>query len=812
MSAFARIRAALGDRVTREHDDSLSARCPAHDDANASLSVSREAGKALLCCHVGCTAQAIAAALGLTVADLFDATEDKVPFGVRPEVGQRLVIKSSNIEGVVTALYDYHDAAGQLLYTKVRLQPKQFLMGCARETGQYAGQWVLGTDKRSTVLYRLPQVAAAIAAAAPVFFPEGEKDADALVAMGFVATCNRDGAATGRARKWTSRESNQLAGLADAIILPDNDAAGEAHAAAVATSLRTLSPAPRVRVLRLPGLPPKGDVSDWIAAGGTAEQLRALVENLTDDTSTAVAPAASADEESALGPDITEDGLALTFTSRHGTRLRFCSTLGGWQVYDGVRWHRDETRLPYSHARTLVRELAQGTQLSPKQYTKLRSGTTINAIVSLASSDRQHAIVQHAFDADPWLLNTPGGVIDLRTGTLRAGQAEDYCTKATGVTPGGEAPRWRQFLAEVTGQDAVLAAYLQRLAGYWLTGATTEHALVFFYGTGGNGKSVFLNVLLYLLGTYGMQAPMSLFEEKTHDGHPTELAMLRGARLVVATETEEGRRWAESRIKVMTGGDPITARFMRGDFFTYLPQFKPVIAGNHRPRFRNPDEAIRRRLHLVPFAQRFENPDRDLGAKLQAEGAGILQWCVDGCLSWQQQGLQPPDRVRIATDDYLEAEDSVGAWLAECCDLEPGAWTASAVLWESWERWAQARGEFVGSQRRLAERLVARGFTSERDANRTRRGFRGIRLGTLDSPSDEATGRFGHHFPISTSHARAHDAPARARAQAERSYGETASEASGGSHRCIVCDNPSKVFWQPGTVCFECRKVQEPAA
>ncbi len=510
------------------------------------------------------------------------------------------------------------------------------------------------------------------------------------------------------------------------------------------------------------------------------------------------------DAEAGLPTDLTEDGLALAFTARTAERLRFCATLGGWMVHRDACWQKDEVREPYRQARILVREKAQSPDLSPAQRTKLRSAAVVNSIVSLASSDPVHAITQEVFDADPWQLNTPGGLVDLRTGVMRSGQPTDYCTKVASVAPGGDALRWRQFLQEVTGDDADLISYLHRLVGYWLTGVTTEHALVFVYGTGGNGKSVFLNTISQLLGSYARQAPMALFEQKTHDGHPTELAMLRGSRLVVANETEEGRSWAESRVKALTGGDPITARFMHRDFFTYTPQFKPVIAGNHRPRFRNVDDALRRRLHLVPFTQRFVNPDRELPARLHAEAGGILAWAIEGCLAWQRDGLQPPDTVRLATDEYLEQEDSVGMWLTEACLTAPNAWSPSADLWRSWEQWANQRGEFVGSQKRLAEWLVARGFVPAKDRSGSRRGFRGLNLREESDASGHI--RQSSAFPASHAHthARAHDARAR------RLNAEHPPDVSG-AFPCVVCQDPLKLFGVAGVVCMDCRAAQDGA-
>ena len=192
--------------------------------------------------------------------------------------------------------------------------------------------------------------------------------------------------------------------------------------------------------------------------------------------------------------------------------------------------------------------------------------------------------------------------VELRTGTVRPPRREDYCTKSGAVAPGGDCPMWLKFLAVVTDGNEKLQQYLQRVAGYCLTGSTREHAMFFLHGTGANGKGVFISTLTGIWGDYAAVAPMETFIESHSDRHPTELAKLRGARLVVAQETEQNRRWAESKIKSLTGGDKITARFMRQDFFEYTPQFKLMIAGNHKPSLRGVDEAIRRRIHLVPFA------------------------------------------------------------------------------------------------------------------------------------------------------------------------------------------------------------------
>ncbi|MDZ7711023.1 MAG: phage/plasmid primase, P4 family [Roseovarius sp.] len=212
------------------------------------------------------------------------------------------------------------------------------------------------------------------------------------------------------------------------------------------------------------------------------------------------------------------------------------------------------------------------------------------------------------------------------------------------------------------------------------------------------------------------------------------MAGLRGARVVTSIETEQGSRWAESKLKALTGGDKITARFMRQDFFEFIPQFKLLIVGNHKPSIRNVDEAMKRRLHMVPFTVTIPAAKRDkrLPDRLLAERNGILAWALQGCLEWQKQGLRPPPAVMAATEDYFEAEDALGRWLEECCETGPSYWAGSTELFNSWKAWAEANGEYAGSMKRLSETLSTRGF--EKFKTTTTRGFRGI--GLRDNKAD----------------------------------------------------------------------------
>ena len=256
---------------------------------------------------------------------------------------------------------------------------------------------------------------------------------------------------------------------------------------------------------------------------------------------------------------------------------------------------------------------------------------------------------------------------------MRQPDPADGITRQTAVSPSFDAaPVWENFLREATNGDVEMIRFLKQWCGYSLTGDTREHALLFVYGPGGNGKSVFLNTVAGILGDYATTAGMDTFAATRSDRHPTDLAALRGARFVSASETEEGRAWAEARIKAMTGGDLISARFMRRDFFTYKPQFKLTIVGNHKPVLRNVDEAARRRFNIVPFEYMPASPDLALEERLKAEWPAILGWMIEGCADWHKNGLLRPERVAAATAAYFGEQDIFGHWLEDECIAEPG--------------------------------------------------------------------------------------------------------------------------------------------
>lgn len=418
----------------------------------------------------------------------------------------------------------------------------------------------------------------------------------------------------------------------------------------------------------------------------------------------------------------TEIALSATFTQANANQLRYDHDAGAWYCWTATHWQRDAVGRALDRARIHCLMASQGTE-------KHQSAATVRHVAELSSRMEPLAVDHSAWDADLWLLGTPGGVVDLRTGALRESLPSMLITKVTSVAPAdsGTVPaRWIEFLAFVTGDDAEVMLFLQRFLGYCLTGDVREHVLMFLWGGGGNGKSVFLNIVLRILADYGRVSPVQTFTAGAQDRHPVDKAMLAGARLVAANETEQGRAWAEAELKSLTGGDRITARFMHKNPFTFQPAFKLLIVGNHRPTIQSVDDAMRRRLVLVPFTRKPAVPDPELEHKLRAESPAILRWMIDGCLDWQANGLPRPAAIAAATADYFETQDSVGLWLSEYCEVGPTLHDSSRALFQSWEAFQHAAGEQPGSGKSLTETLKKRGFEQFRSS--LYRGFRGLRV------------------------------------------------------------------------------------
>jgi putative DNA primase/helicase len=443
-------------------------------------------------------------------------------------------------------------------------------------------------------------------------------------------------------------------------------------------------------------------------------------------------------------------GNARRFVSRYGHEFCFVHDLGIWLWWNGRYWERDATGEVHRCAKETVDwlgrqawELADGERKAELVKHALKSGSarSLSAMVTVASTEREIAVTATQLDADPWSLTVANGEINLRTGELRKHDPAVLATRMSPAhfIPGEGAPRFRQFLDEVFDGDDELIGFVRRFFGSCLTGDVSGQMCLFALGSGANGKTTLLNEIRHVLGGYATNLDPAILTTGQHDQHPTAMMDLRGARLATTIETEQGRPLAEARLKMLTGGDPITARRMRQDFETFPPSHKLVIVGNHLPPVHGTDHAIWRRIAIVPFGVRFppERQDPHLAEKLRRESSGILAWMVEGCLEWQScGGLNVPRPVVEATRAYRVSEDRVGRFLQENTTAGPDLWVPSKQLRDAYTQWSVDSGEEALTTKALALELVARGFTSEQRGRLRTRGWRGLGL-TSDRPPEE---------------------------------------------------------------------------
>jgi putative DNA primase/helicase len=431
--------------------------------------------------------------------------------------------------------------------------------------------------------------------------------------------------------------------------------------------------------------------------------------------------------------EITEDALARAFIDAHAGRLLYRHDgQPGWLLWRNTYWGQDLSREVFDMLREFVR--AACARKNKKGRGPGGGSRFCLGIERFCQADRRVAVTADRFDQNDWLLGTPGGVVDLRSGEIRPASPDDYITRQTAVAPalrGTPCPLWDRFLDEATGGDIELIGFLRRFAGYALSGLTTEQCLLFIAGLGGNGKSVLINTIKKIMGTYATVAAMATFTSRFNDAHPEELASLDGARLVVASETKVGKQWDEVRIKSLTGGDTVRAHFMRQDSFTFTPKFKLMFVGNSTPELSHLDEAMRRRFHLAEFNHTPANPDKDLELKLEGEWPPILRWMIDGNLEWQEFGLRPPASVAETTRKYFDEQDVFGQWLKEHCDIEPGnphKKEASARLYENWCAFARARQHEPGTMTGFGWAMRRHGLHSKQVKIFAGKGYEGVQL------------------------------------------------------------------------------------
>lgn len=469
----------------------------------------------------------------------------------------------------------------------------------------------------------------------------------------------------------------------------------------------------------------------------------------------------------------TDLGNAERLIDRFGADLHYCEPLGGWLVWDGKRWQPNAVgqvqRMAHQVARNLYAEAGKlyaraetetdqekrkatvaSAESAGKHAAATESATRQRAMLDLAWALEGVAVLPDAWDADPWLLNVNNGTVDLRTGELRPHDRADMLTKLAPVDydPSADAPTWRAHLERFL-PEADVRRQVQRTLGVALVGDVLEEALDIWHGTGANGKTTTERAIESILGEYAQNAAPNLLIASRYDNHPTELADLRGSRLVFDAEIGDARTLDEAKVKKLTGGEPITARFMRQDFFRFARTFSLVMLVNHLPNISGADDGIWRRIRLIPWRVRIpeaeQRPQSEIVPALVAEGPGILRWMLEGLADWQRQPRWTADAVTEATESYKAEQDRLGAFLADCCEMGPHYTASVAELYEAYTDWCTESGQEAIGKQQAGKLLRQRGITQQRDATTHTRARRwiGLRLRTKSdsfsvTPHEEA--------------------------------------------------------------------------
>lgn len=435
-------------------------------------------------------------------------------------------------------------------------------------------------------------------------------------------------------------------------------------------------------------------------------------------------PEPAPDPEFSPMEKFTDLGNAERFARQFTGQVKHCAHLGGWYVWDGIRWREDDTGQIMAFAKKCVRSMyIEAAEIDDpeirdaliKHAKKSEAVARLQAMLLLA----QHMLAARVdeLDADEWLFNVKNGTIDLRTGQLLPHDPTRNITKLAPVTydPTAKCPTFTAFLASVFADNANIIGFMQRFLGYCLTGDTREQKFAIAYGNGQNGKGTLLNLILDLLGDYGQTTPTDTLMARKSEGIPNDIARLRGARYVLASEGAEGRRFNEPLIKQMTGQDRLAARFLHREFFEFWPQFKIVLLTNDKPVARGDDAALWRRIMLVPFTQKFDGDkcDNTLPVKLRdkKEMSGVLTWMIQGCLEWQKNGLQVPSEIMQATTEYRSENDIISDWMDECCVTDEIITEKIGNLYQNFTEWAAKTGEkLFMSRKKFSQRLTIKGF------------------------------------------------------------------------------------------------------
>jgi len=421
---------------------------------------------------------------------------------------------------------------------------------------------------------------------------------------------------------------------------------------------------------------------------------------------------------------LTDLGNCERFAEQHGHNVKHVHAWNKWLVWNGRFWEHDRSgevmRLAKKTARSIYTEAALFTgKEEAKKVARWAHGSQskarLDAMLALARSEQPVPLNHDTLDSDGWLLNCNNGTLELKNGKLREHQSDDFITMTTGIEyprVEADAPLWSRFLNDIFEGNQDLIGFVQRLCGVALVGHIYEHILPIAIGVGSNGKSVLCETIRAVLGDYSMAAAQGILVASRNQKHSTEVADLFRKRLVIVSETDDGAKLNEGLVKSLTGGEAIRARRMREDNWQFEPTHTVLLVTNHKPVVKGTDHGIWRRLRIIPFNATIaaEKQDKRLTEKLRVEHPAILRWMVEGCLAWQQGGLQEPTEVLLATSEYKVEQDVLGGFVSDHCLTGEAYRVKSSAIYNAYRKWAEESGERIENRRQFSAHMAERGF------------------------------------------------------------------------------------------------------
>ncbi|HAT4290172.1 TPA: hypothetical protein I9061_002714 [Clostridium perfringens] len=718
------------DKHSRK-SDRVQAKCPCHNDKNASLTISHMGDKTFMYCHAGCETGDILESVGLKMSDLYDQP----------------LQQDSKSNGNIEKIYKFFDENGDLAYEKIRFKGKKFSHrryengvevwglseGVYTETfpgsNSYSmkdrpGAKELWFPEREHILYNLPNLIEGVKNGQTVYIVEGEKDADNVIKRGLIATTTSIGATKGDlGKKWLKSFNKYFKG-ANVVLVPDNDKPGMAFMDHVAKQLKSV--ANSVKIIELPGLATKGDISDWLEAGNDIYDLNNIVEKTLEYV----------DFKGNIIYDYnwSDVGNAERLIALHGKDLKYNVNDGKWYVWNGSYWEKDVNFKVDNLYRSVLRRFQSAIptiDLVDENETKkarekanafvLRNETDgkIKATINQAKTFNNISFVES--DMDDYLLNTPKETINLRDLSQKQHDRKDLITQVAGVNcnPNTECPNWLAFLNRIFCGDQELINYVQKAVGYSLTGDMTEQCLFMLWGGGANGKSTFVKALEDIMGTYSATIKgETLMESKGQEGARGDLARLTNKRVVIASELQEGQVFNEPLLKVLSAGETLPVRFMYQEEFMLKPKFKLWIMTNKKPKVKGNDHGIWRRWRMIPFKYKFTEKEKDPNfyeEKLKPELEGILLWAITGYQMWKEQGFEAPEEVKEAVEDYKMDMDQVARFIEDCCVTGEKQECTGREMYNEYVNWCINEGEqYKMTNHKLARDLKEKGFINKR--------------------------------------------------------------------------------------------------